>query len=89
MEQPAQEVARMSLDDLACHASSTIGRSCFRPGPCCGNRHGQCFQLDWTTTVPGAFTWKTFAPGRTSWTTRVTSSMIPLRLASQEIRSMK
>ena len=34
-----------------CHGSSTIGRSCFRPGPCWGNISGH-FRLAATTRMP-------------------------------------
>ena len=54
VEQPAQEGGRMRRRrSRRCQASSTIGRSCLRPGPCCGNRQGQCFQRDCVTTTPG------------------------------------
>ena len=30
-----------SLTIASCHAARTMGRRCFRPGPCCGNSDGQ------------------------------------------------
>ena len=39
VEQPAQQVGRVVVDDRRCQGSRRIGRSCLRPGPCCGNRH--------------------------------------------------
>lgn len=30
----------------SCHGSRAMRRRCFRPGPCWGNRHGQCSDCD-------------------------------------------
>ena len=38
---------------------SDDGASCLRPGPCWGNRQGQCFENEETST---------HAPSRRSWT---------------------
>lgn len=41
-----------SLRSTSCHGFSRIGLKCFLPGPCCGRRHGQCFEYSETTTHP-------------------------------------
>ena len=38
---------------VCCQGSRAMRRSCLRPGPCWGNRHGQCFQATVVMTQPG------------------------------------
>ncbi len=49
-----------------CHCSSSILRWCFRPGPCCGNRHGQCLEALLTIVHPGCWTANTLDVGITA-----------------------
>jgi hypothetical protein len=44
MKQSAQEVAGVGVDDRLLPAGQKMGCSCFRPGPCCGKKQGQCVE---------------------------------------------
>lgn len=46
----ALKPVRASETSARCHGASTVGRSYFLPGgPCCGNRHGQLFEYDFSS----------------------------------------
>jgi hypothetical protein len=41
-------------------------RVCFLPGPCCGNRHGQCLDVLFTSIMPTLRMLKTLDDGITA-----------------------
>ena len=49
-----------------CQSASSIFLVCLRPGPCCGNRHGQCLEQLTTSVHPGLRTVMTLLSGRTA-----------------------
>ena len=51
VDEPAHELIGVGVDDPLLPRREPMGRSCLRPGPCCGKRHGQCFQYDATSSM--------------------------------------
>ena len=52
-------------------------RSCFLPGPCWGNKHGQCFDVLFTSVQPVRWTQNTLDAGITVAIADLAASMRP------------
>src|ERR1700722_5671344 len=57
--------------------AARIFRTCFRPAPCCGDRHGQCREQLRTSAQPGFCAVLTLWPGRIERMARWPSRMRP------------
>ncbi len=60
---PRAKVPGRSLTISCCHGASSIVRLCLLPGPCWGNRHGQCREYAITSVQPTRCRVQTLLPG--------------------------